>query len=118
MACSRAASARSFLRRVLLVQLRRMPGLLGLHASIYLFPAVVRQLRHPEDPAVFGDGLALGDQLLCRFELADDLRRCVPGAFHAGIPGPVWPAEGSPSAWTGFRGPRHHRLCLPAFHGL
>jgi hypothetical protein len=30
----------------------------------------------------------------------------VPGAFHGGIPGPVWPAEDSHSPWTGCRGPR------------
>jgi len=33
------------------------------------------------------------------------LIRCVPGAFHGRVPGPVWPAEGSHSPWTGFRGP-------------
>jgi hypothetical protein len=28
-------------------------------------------------------------------------------AFQGGVPSPAWPAEGSPSAWPGFRGPRH-----------
>jgi hypothetical protein len=55
---------------------------------------------------VLGDGLALGDQLLGGLDLANDLLRCVPGAFHGGIPGPVWPAEDSHSPWTGCRGPR------------
>jgi len=41
-------------------------------------------------------------------ELADDLLRCVPGAFHGDVPGPVWPDEDSHSPWTGCRGPRHH----------
>ena len=75
-------------------------------------PAVKRRLRHLDDAADVGDGLALGDQLLGGFELADDLLRRVPGAFHGEIPGPVWPAEGSHSPWTDFRGPRH------SFHGM
>ena len=33
------------------------------------------------------DGFALGYQLIGRFELADDLLRRVPGAFHGEIPG-------------------------------
>jgi hypothetical protein len=40
-------------------------------------------------------------------ELADDLLRRVPGAFHGRVPGPVWPVEDSHSPWTGSRGPRH-----------
>jgi hypothetical protein len=44
--------------------------------------------------------------LLCRFELADDLLGCVPGAFHGRVPGPVWPDEDSHSPRTDFRGPR------------
>jgi len=48
----------------------------------------------------------LGNPLLGGLELADDLLRCVPGAFHGEVPGPVWPDEDSHSAWTGFRGPR------------
>jgi hypothetical protein len=31
----------------------------------------------------------------------------MPGAFHAGVHAPVWPADDSHSPWTGFRGPRH-----------
>jgi hypothetical protein len=45
--------------------------------------------------------------LLRGFQLADDLLRGVPGAFHGEVPGPVWPAEGSHSPWTDCRGPRH-----------
>jgi len=52
------------------------------------------------------NGLALGDQLLGGLELADDLFRCVPGPFHGGVPGPVWPAEDSHSPWTDSRDPR------------
>jgi hypothetical protein len=33
--------------------------------------------------------------LLGSFQLADDLLRCVPGAFHGEVPGPVWPDEDS-----------------------
>jgi len=95
--------------RVLLFQLSQPSGLLGLHPSVLLTPAVVGRLRHLDDAADVGDGLALGDQLLGGLEFADDLLRCVPGAFHGGIPGPAWPAEDSHSPWTGFRGPRHHR---------
>ncbi len=62
-------------------------------SPVLLSPAVVRRLRHLDDAADLRDGLALGDQLLRRFELADDLLGCVPGAFHGRIPGPVWPAE-------------------------
>ena len=92
---------------VLLLQLGQAPGLLGLHAPVLLPPAVVRRLRHLDHAADLDDGLALGDQLLGSFELADDLLRCVPGAFHGRVPGPVWPAEDSHSPWTDCRGPRH-----------
>ena len=76
---------------------------------------MVGRLRHLDHAADVGDGLALGDQLLCgsllrrsrRLELADDLLGCVPGAFHGRVPGPVWPAEDSHSPWTEFQGPRH-----------
>ena len=91
---------------VLLLQLGQPPGLLGLHTPVLLPPAVVGRLRHLDDAADVGDGLALGDQLLGGLELADDLLSCVPGAFHGRVPGPVWPAEDSHSPWTDFRGPR------------
>jgi hypothetical protein len=74
-----------------------------LHPPVLLSPAVVSRLRHLDDAADVGDGLALGDQLLGGFELADDLLGCVPGAFHGRVPGPVWPAEDSHSPWTDFR---------------
>jgi len=70
-------------------------------------PAVVRRLRHVDDTADVGDSLPLGDQLLRCFQLADDLLRRVPGAFHGQVPGPGWPAEDSHSPWSDFRGPRH-----------
>ena len=85
---------------------------------------MVGRLRHLEDSADVRDGLALGDQLLGGFELADDLIRCVPGAFHGGIPGTVWPVDESHSPWPSFRcrltfrGPRHqHRVASEANHG-
>jgi hypothetical protein len=80
--------------------------------------AVVVRLRHLDDAADVGDGLASGDQRLGGplpeqppfwLELADDLLRCVPGGFHGGVPGPVWPAEVSHSPCCGFRGPRQHQ---------
>ena len=52
-----------------------------------------------------GDGLALGDQLLSGFELADDLLGSVVDGFHGEVPGPVWPDEDSHSPWSNFRGP-------------
>jgi len=86
--------------------------LLGLNAPVLLTSAVVGRLCHLQDPADVGDGLALGDQLLGGLELADDLLRCVPGAFHDEVPGPVWPAVDSQSHWTDLRGPRHPDLLL------
>jgi len=68
-------------------------------------PAVVGRLRHFDDTAELDDGLALGDQLLGGFELADDLLRRAPGAFHGEVPGPVWLDEESHSPWTDLRGP-------------
>jgi len=69
---------------------------------------VVGRLRHLDDAADVDDGLALGDQLLGGLELADDLLRRVPGAFHGRVPGPVWPDEDSHSPWTDLRGPRQY----------
>ncbi len=46
---------------------------------------MVGRLRQLDHAAVVGDGLVLGDQLLGRFQLADDLLRCVPGALHGGV---------------------------------
>jgi hypothetical protein len=69
-------------------------------------PAVVVRLRHLNHAADVGDGLGLGDQLLGRFELADDLLGCIPGAFHVRIPGPVWPDEDSHSPCSDLRGTR------------
>ena len=63
-------------------------------------------LRHIDDAADVGNGLALGDQLLGGLELADDLLRCVPSPFHGGVPAPLWPDEDSHSPRTAFRGLR------------
>jgi len=69
-------------------------------------PAVIRRLRLFDDLAGLNDGIALDDQLLGSFQIADDLLRRVPGAFHGEIPGPVWPYEDSHSPWTDLRGAR------------
>ena len=74
---------------VLLLQLSQPPGLLGLHPAVLLPTAVVGRLRHLDEAADVDDGLALGDQLLGGLELADDLLRRVPGAFHGRVPGLV-----------------------------
>jgi hypothetical protein len=78
---------------VLLLQLGKPLSLLGLHSPVLQSPAVVGRLRHIDDVADVADGLALGDQLLCSFELADDLLGCVPGTIHDGDPDPVGPDE-------------------------
>ena len=46
-----------------------------------------------EDTADVGNGLALGNQLISRFELAVDLLKCEDSSFHDGVPGPAWPDE-------------------------
>jgi len=53
-----------------------------------------------------GNGLALGQQLLSGFELADDLLGCVASSSHCGVPGSVWPDEDSHSPWNDSQGPR------------
>ena len=62
-------------------------------------------------------GVALGDQLLGNLKFAGDLLRCVPGAFHGRVPGPVWPDEDSHSPWTGCRGPRQLTRALQGASG-
>jgi hypothetical protein len=66
-------------------------GLFCLHAAVELAPAVVGGLGDLQDAAEIGNALAIGDQLIIRFQLADDLLGCVAGSFHGGVPGPVWP---------------------------
>lgn len=61
---------------------------------------MIRLLRHLDHSAEVGDGLVLGDQLLGSFELADDLLRRMPGAFHGEIPRSVWPDGDSHSPRT------------------
>jgi hypothetical protein len=83
-----------------------MPGLPCLHASVLLPPLVLRRQPHFDDAADVDDRLLLGDQPLGRFELADDLLVCLPGAFHGGVRGSVWPDEDFHSPWNGFHCPR------------
>ena len=71
---------------------------------------MVGRVRHLDHQAVVGDGLAMGDTLLCCFELADDLHRCVPGAFHSGVTGSVWPVEDSHRPATYFWGSLHVKI--------
>ena len=72
---------------VLLLQLRQLPVLLGLHAAILQPPAVVGRLHRLDDV------LALDGQLFAGLELADDLLCFVPGALHSQVLGLVWPDE-------------------------
>ena len=102
---------------MLLLELGEPFGVFCLHAAVELSPAVVGGLRYLQYSAGVCDGLALGKQLVSRsllrrslrLELADDLLECVTGAFHGGVPGPVWPDEDSHSPWTDFQGPGHLR---------
>ena len=75
-------SQKLFVVGILLLQLGQSADFPGMHAPILLFPAVASRLRHLDDAAVVSDRLPLGDQLLSDFELAKDLHRYVPGAFH------------------------------------
>ncbi len=50
------------------------------------------------------NGFALSNQLLSGLELAHDLLGYVADSFPGGVPGPVWPDEGSDSPWTDFQG--------------
>ena len=109
---------------VLFLELGQLPCLLGLHPAVLLPPAVIRRLSHFDDAANVGDGHGLVDQLLdgplllfekasptqkpFGLELADDLLRGVPVAFHGRVAGQVWPADGSHSKWIVCRGPRHY----------
>ena len=54
-------------------------------------------------------GAPLGFHLLQALilELADDLLRRVPGAFHGEVPGPAWPDRDYHSPWIDLWGPRH-----------
>ncbi len=62
---------------------------------------------HNLDHAVgVDDRLALGDQLVSRFEVADDLIECVTGSFHGGVPDTVWTDVDSHSPWSNCRVPR------------
>jgi len=89
-----------------LLQLSEPFGFLSLYAAVLLFPAVPGRLGDLNGAADVGNGLALGDQLLSGFELADDLLSCVADSFHGGVPSPVWPDEDSHSTWTDFQEPR------------
>jgi hypothetical protein len=91
---------------VFLLHLSEPLVLFCLHAAIELAPAVVGGLSDLQDAVDIGNGLALGDQLNSRFELADDLLGRVAGSFHGGVPGRVWPDEDSHSPWTDSKGPR------------
>jgi len=50
-----------------------------------LAPKVVGGLGNLEDATKIGDGLALGDLLISRFELADDLLERVEISYHGGV---------------------------------
>ena len=95
---------------VLHLQLSEAFGLLGLHPSVLLSPAVVGRLGHLDHTTDLDDGLALGDKMLGGLELANDLLGRVPEALHSQVPGPVWPAEDFHSPCTVFRDARYKYL--------
>ena len=55
--------------------------------------AVVGGLGDLKDVRAFGSGVALGNQLISRFELTDDLLRCVQCPVHGGVLVTVWRDE-------------------------
>ena len=76
---------------IFLIPLGKPLGILSLHADLLLTPARVSLQSHLNDSAEVGNSLALGDQLLSGFELADDPLRRVSDSFHSGDPGPSLP---------------------------
>lgn len=52
-------------------------------------------MRNLDGAANVENGLALGDQLVRSFDMANDLIGCVADSFHGGVPEPVRPDEGS-----------------------
>jgi hypothetical protein len=62
---------------------------MGLHAAVLVPPAEIRQLSHLDDEAEKSRRRSCpGDQLLGGLKLADEVLRCVPGAFHGRVTGP------------------------------
>jgi len=78
---------------ILLSQLDRPLGPLGLQTVVKLTPAVIGGLRQLQCPADVDDDSALGDQLLGRFKITNDLLGSVAGSLHGGLPGSVRPYE-------------------------
>jgi len=70
---------------------------LGLDSSGLLLPVVIGRLGDPNGSEDIGNGLALSDQLLSDYELADDLLSCVADSFHYEVLRPVWPDRDSHS---------------------
>jgi hypothetical protein len=67
---------------VLLHRVSEPLGLVCLHAAIQLTPAVVDRMGDLEKSAGACNGLALGKQLVSRYELADDLLGRVTSSFY------------------------------------
>ena len=63
--------------------------------EVLLLPAVIGRLVDLDRPADVGDRFDLGDQLLSRLELVDDLVGCLGDLLHGEVPGPVWPEAAS-----------------------
>lgn len=87
---------------VLLLQLGQSLGILSLHGSVLLLPAVTGRLDDLNSTADIGNGHALSDQLLSGFELAYNLLGRVADSFDGEDAGPVRPDADSHSPWTDF----------------
>jgi hypothetical protein len=68
------------------LQLSEAPGVLVLHPPVLLSLAVEGLLGHLDDSVEVGESLAQSEQLIRRFDLTDDRRRCPPGANHEWVP--------------------------------
>ena len=76
--------AQAFDPGILLLQLCMALSFLGLQHCVVLMRAVVIQFGTLQDTEDIGNGPALDDQLINRFQLADDLPlRRVAGSFHS-----------------------------------
>jgi hypothetical protein len=77
-----------------------------MNATVMLTPTVVGRMGNLEGAADFSNRLVIGNELISRFELADDLLRCVAVSFQGGVPAPLWPDWDSHLPWTNLLGQR------------
>jgi hypothetical protein len=91
---------------VLLLQLGQSLGILSLHGSVLLLPAVTGRLDDLNSTADIDSSRALSDQLLSGFELADSPLGRVADSFDGEDARSVRPDADSHSPWTDLLEPR------------